>query len=168
MVGIELDKICFIILKARQLNVKEQPVIEDPVGSNLSDDNFQEILSGDVEDASEEELRSVIDDFNVDERIRLVALTWIGRGDFDRDEWEDALTQVVERRIADTASYLLEMPLLADYLEEGLASFELSCVGEEQIGALPDGTPALRREDPGEGMAIRRTGGSAAGEDVQS
>jgi hypothetical protein len=45
---------------------------------------------------------------------------WIGRGTFGSDELDDAVeTARTERRNA-TASYLLGIPLLADYLEEGL------------------------------------------------
>ena len=59
MIGIELDKICFIILKARQLNVKEDAGLDDPIGSNMSDEERQALrdkiqarfreLNGDLE-----------------------------------------------------------------------------------------------------------------------
>ncbi len=51
----------------------------------------------------------------------LVALVWVGRGSYTPQELSDAIAtakggQVMNR----TEDYLLEMPLLADYLEEGL------------------------------------------------
>jgi hypothetical protein len=69
---------------------------------------------------TEEELRELIDDLNVDETAELVALVWVGRGDYDAAEWADALAAARERANKRTAKYLLGMPLLADWLEEGL------------------------------------------------
>jgi hypothetical protein len=54
---------------------------------------------------------------NEDELADLVAMTWIGRGDFTRDDWEDAKDQARERGVKGTAEYLLGTPLLGDYLE---------------------------------------------------
>jgi hypothetical protein len=165
MIGIELDKVCFLILKARQLDVKEgDEFADEPPGSNMSDDNFSEVLSDDVEDATEEELRSIISDLNVDQQARLVALAWVGRGDFDRDEWSEAIKAAREEATTPTADYLLGIPNLGDLLAEGLAAFDLSCVGEEGEFDLPEGTPATQREAAGEHMPIRRRGGTGSGD----
>lgn len=74
---------------------------------------------------TEEELKELIDDLNVDESADLVAITWIGRGDFEAGEFEQARTEAQERAEGPTASYLMAMPLLADYLEAGLDALEL-------------------------------------------
>lgn len=66
------------------------------------------------------ELRELINDLNVDEAAELIALAWVGRGDYDASEWADAVTAARERANKRTAKYLLGMPLLADLLEEGL------------------------------------------------
>ena len=47
---------------------------------------------------------------------------WLGRGDFDPREWHDALAQARQIHNAHEASYLIGTPLLADYLEEGIAA----------------------------------------------
>jgi hypothetical protein len=57
----------------------------------------------------------------------LLALTWLGRGDFELDEWDDGLARVGDVRRLHTADYLLGTPLLADYLEAGLALCGRSC-----------------------------------------
>jgi hypothetical protein len=57
----------------------------------------------------------------------LVALTWIGRGDYDADDWDDVLSEVEDTREKHTIDYLLGTPLLADYLEDALSQFGLSC-----------------------------------------
>lgn len=73
------------------------------------------------EDLTERELRSLINDLNVDEAAELIALAWIGRGDFDAGEWADAVAEARERGAGRRASsYLLGMPMLGDWLEEGL------------------------------------------------
>ncbi|RUM96935.1 DUF3775 domain-containing protein [Pseudaminobacter arsenicus] len=66
------------------------------------------------------ELRALINDLNVDEASELVALMWIGRGDYDASEWADALNEARQRDNRHTAKYLLGMPMLGDWLEEGL------------------------------------------------
>ena len=64
-----------------------------------------------------------------------MALTWIGRGDYRADEWDEVLGQMRDVREQRTVDYLLGTPLLADYLEEGLSLFGLSCE-EFELGRL--------------------------------
>jgi hypothetical protein len=73
-----------------------------------------------AENLTEQELRQLIGDLNVDEAAELVALAWIGRGDYEAAEWQDAVTAARERGNRRTAKYLLGMPMLGDWLEEGL------------------------------------------------
>lgn len=69
---------------------------------------------------AEEELRELINDLNVDEAAELVALAWLGRGDYGASEWAEALAAARDRPHRRTARYLLGLPQLADWLEEGL------------------------------------------------
>jgi hypothetical protein len=74
-----------------------------------------------VEDLTERELRALINDLNVDEAAELIAMAWIGRGDFDIKEWDNAVAEARQRGAGRRASgYLLGMPMLGDWLEEGL------------------------------------------------
>ncbi len=74
-----------------------------------------------AEDLTERELRELINDLNVDEAAELIALAWIGRGDFEAAEWDDAVTEARDRGHGRRASkYLLGLPMLGDWLEEGL------------------------------------------------
>ena len=74
-----------------------------------------------AEDLTERELRALINDLNVDEAAELIAMVWIGRGDFDVGEWADVVTEARERGHGRRASnYLLGMPMFGDWLEEGL------------------------------------------------
>ncbi len=74
-----------------------------------------------AEDLTERELRALMNDLNVDEAAELIAIAWIGRGDFDASEWEAAVAEARQRGAGRRASkYLLGMPMLGDWLEEGL------------------------------------------------
>lgn len=73
-------------------------------------------------DATTDELRQVIEDLNEDEVVDLIALAWVGRGDFDRETWQEARALAGERHRTHSADYLMGMPTLGDFLEEGLAA----------------------------------------------
>jgi hypothetical protein len=76
-------------------------------------------------DLREEELRELIQDFNVDEAAELIALTWIGRGDYEPAEFAEAVAEARQRNYRPTR-YLLGMPMLGDWLEEGLEAIGVS------------------------------------------
>ena len=78
-------------------------------------------------DTVRQEIAAYIDAMDEEEQIELVALAWVGRGDFAADEWEDALREARLRREGATSAYLLGAPLLAAHLENGLGEFGESC-----------------------------------------
>jgi hypothetical protein len=120
------EKVCFAVVKARELDVKVPPSgLED--GSNASDDDMGEILEDLPGDPTLEELRSFLETLNDDELEDLLALVWLGRDDYTVDDWDDVLAEVREVRERHTIDYLLGTPLLPDYLEAGLAAFGQSC-----------------------------------------
>jgi uncharacterized protein DUF3775 len=129
-INIDPNKVCFIIVKAREFDAKVDPVEPDP-GSNESDDGEREILEDYADDPTLEELRSAIGILDDDEVIDLIALAWLGRGDFTRDEWENARTLATERHRPNSSAYLVGMPALGDYLEEGLAALGYSCEDDD-------------------------------------
>jgi hypothetical protein len=84
-------------------------------------------------DAMTDTLKGLIADLNEDEQAALIALTWIGRGDYDASEWEEARRLARERNADGSApDYLAEMELLGDLLSEGLAAFGIVPEGEER------------------------------------
>jgi hypothetical protein len=120
--SIPTDKVAFIIVKARAYDVKD--AISDPnSGSNPTDDGDADVLEDKPDDLTRRELMDAIRGLNEDEQIELVALAWVGRGTFGIDEWNEALETARTEHNKRTAQYLIGLPLLGDYLEEGLAQF---------------------------------------------
>jgi Protein of unknown function (DUF3775) len=128
------EKVCFIIVKAREFDVKDAVTEPDP-GSNPSDDGDVAVLEDHEDDPVLQELTSFIDALSEDEQIDLVALTWLGRDDYEASDWASVRDEAARAHNRRTSSYLLGMPLLADFLEEGLSMLGHSCE-EFEIGRL--------------------------------
>jgi hypothetical protein len=121
--GISTETVCWVIARARAFDAKEagdgdaDPDEDDPEAHLLEEEG----------DTIAEELRDAIAEMNEDEQAALIALAWIGRGEFDVSEWDEAVRTAKERNLRNADDYLVGMPLLGDYLEEGLSAFGLSC-----------------------------------------
>jgi len=125
--SISPDKVCYIIVKAREFDAKD--VVTDPDdSSNATDDAMVAVLEDHRDDPVVQEIAAAIFAMSEDEQIDLVTLTWLGRGDGTIDDWDELRAEAARAHNKRTASYLLGMPLLPDHLEEGLAAFGLSCV----------------------------------------
>jgi hypothetical protein len=113
------DTVRFIIDKAREFHVKEEVTIpEAPLSP--SDDWARQILADHADDPSYQEAKTTIDDLEPDQQVTLVALMWLGRGDYAVEEWDSAIENAKDSWNERTAEYLLGTPLVADYLAEGL------------------------------------------------
>jgi hypothetical protein len=133
MPEINLAKVCFVIEKSRELLSGD--VGFDPDASNQADDGERAVLTG-ANASIRRELVEFIKDLDVDKAAALVALAWIGRGDFDAEDWQSAVDAASERYEGPTWKYLLGMPLLPDQLEDALSAFGRSC---EDFEAGEDG-----------------------------
>ena len=124
--SIPLEKLCFIIDKARQFDAKD--VLTDPGdSSNATDDRMRSVLEDHSDDPVYSELKSAIWALNEDEQIDLVALTWLGRGDDTLDNWDELRAGAGRDHTNRTPDYVLGIPLLSDYLEDAISQFGLSC-----------------------------------------
>lgn len=113
--------VIYLIAKAKQIAVKDVVTEPDPA-SNPSDDHLVGIVEDPSEDTVDEDMLRYIEELSEDEQIDLVALAWLGRDDFAAEEWPEVREQAVDAHNDRTANYLLGMPLLANYLEAGLAT----------------------------------------------
>jgi Protein of unknown function (DUF3775) len=134
MLTIPLENLAFIIIKAREFDAEVPPVDEDS-GSNPSDDDERDVLQFSADNPTHQELVDAINGLSDLERIELLALTWLGRGDYAKEEWREALREA--RRVHDEkeTDYLIGTPLLADYLEEGLSQLGYS-LEDFEIGRM--------------------------------
>lgn len=136
------DAAFYILLKAREFDAKVENV--DPgSASNPTDDRDVDVLEFNVEDAVEEELVSAIERLNLDARLDLIALIWIGRGDFTFEDWAEARTAAREVDPTQVARYVLGMPTVSDYLEAALAQLGFTLNEYLDSGLYPPAAPAL-------------------------
>jgi len=88
MLNVNPDIVRFIIDKAHEFQAKEDVVIPDPPDSP-SEDWALQVLADQEGDLTYQELASTIDDLEPDQQIDLVGLMWLGRGDYEADDWEE-------------------------------------------------------------------------------
>jgi hypothetical protein len=119
--GINPDKVSHVIFKARMFDAKEG-VTDPDSGSSGADDGMVDVLEDLADDPTYQELMEYIRSLDEEEQVNLVALAWIGRGTYDAAEWDEALSEARHAHNARTAEYLTGLPLLGDYLDEGLAA----------------------------------------------
>src|SRR5262245_57096029 len=94
---ISRDKLAQIVVLARAYDVQVPPADPDS-GSNAADDGAIDMLEETRDNSTAHELRAAIASLDEDARTELVALSWIGRGDYGADEWSDALIAARERK----------------------------------------------------------------------
>lgn len=118
--GISLETVATIIDHARAVQGEE----EAELGAAADDGGDEDPVEDDL---TEDSLRAFITELNEDEQAALIALAWVGRGDYGPEEWEEACGLAAERNDGrDAADYLLGMDNLGDLLAEGVAAFGLS------------------------------------------
>jgi hypothetical protein len=126
------DTVRLIVEKARTVSAAVNENYADGAEHEVEvDDDARDphrhdgLAEEETEDQTEQELRQIVRELNVDEAAELIALTWIGRGDYGADEFADAVAEAKQRNYR-PARYLLGMPMLGDWLEEGLEAIGVS------------------------------------------
>lgn len=121
------DTVRLFVLKAKAISAGVNEDYEDGAeheveydGGTHDNHHHDGLAEEEEENLTEKELRGLIADLNVDQAAELVALAWVGRGDYDAAEWQDAVAEARQRGNRRTARYLLGMPMLGDWLESGL------------------------------------------------
>lgn len=131
--NLEVDRetLAFIVLKARAYDVLVAS--DNPNGaSDAADDGFVDALEDEEDNPAGQELRDAIKSLNADAQASLVALAWLGRGDYE--DWNEAIRTARERAELPTWRYLMGMPLLGDYIEDGADKIGVNLIAEEEDG----------------------------------
>ncbi|MCR4268250.1 DUF3775 domain-containing protein [Nitratireductor sp. ZSWI3] len=123
---IDPDTVRMLAEKARAFSAAINEDYDDGKEHEIEFDDAQDqhqhdgLAEEETEDLTEEEFRELVSDLNVDEAAELVAIAWIGRGDYEPGEWADAVNDARQYGNKRVASYLLGMPMLGNWLEGGL------------------------------------------------
>jgi hypothetical protein len=126
MLEINPETVCFLINKAKEFHAKEQVTIPDEALSP-TEDWARQALADHADDITFQEFKVAVDDLEPDQQAAVVALMWLGRGDYSEDQWDDAVSEAQAQWTPATAEYLMARPLVADYLTEGLFLLGHSC-----------------------------------------
>lgn len=137
--NLDRNTLAYIALKAKAFDALVAPD-DTSDASDAVDDRFVDALEDEADNPVRRELQGAIASLDVDGRAALVALTWLGRGDFEAIDWDEALAAARERAQGSTARYLMGIPLLGDFIEEGAEKLGISITAEEAEG-LSDPNP---------------------------
>lgn len=136
--GVSEETLAAIILEARAFDAMVDETDEDEASNDI-DDGEVSALEDQSDNPAEQVLLEGIAGLSMDEQETLVALAWIGRGDYDASEWEEARQMAADRDNGDVAHYLSGMPMLGDYLEAGAAALGINLAETEaQTMSHPD------------------------------
>jgi len=120
------ETICFLINKAHEFHAKEQVVIPD-VPNSPSEDWARQVLADHLDDTTFVEVQYAMNDLEPDQQAIVLALAWLGRGDYDIEEWDSALETAQDELSPELTKRLMSIPYIADYWQEGLNLHGYSC-----------------------------------------
>lgn len=129
---VSLETVCRLIARARELEAVVPAVDADgEEDSGDADDPY--VLDEEADTGIEDEVRALLDDLADEEIAEVLALALVGRGTYDPSEWDDAFQEASDADSESATDQLMDMPMLAAYLDAGLSAFDLSCEGTGQI-----------------------------------
>ncbi len=114
------DDVLRLTQLAREFHAQDAVVMPDTPGNFTDDEWSQEALAGHESNTFLDEFRALVGDLEPDQQMEVVALLWLGRGDYTAEEWEQAVLDARDAWNPRTADYLIAHPMLADQIEEGL------------------------------------------------
>jgi hypothetical protein len=118
--GISLEIVATIVDLANAVQEAEEAKIGDDDDDEPEDDDEEDEIS-------EEMLTDYIDELNEEQQVALIALAWVGRGDYEPEEWAEAVKLATERNVkGDASAYLVGLEGLGDLLSEGVGAFGLA------------------------------------------
>lgn len=132
-----IETLALIIAKARalegEIDENEDDFEDDDEGAPEGD--VELLAAGDneepVEDMDDDELTEVLGSLSDHELAELLALVWIGDGDFGLNSWDEALSKARTVSDEEVLSHLLGADDLADLIEDGLTELGYTVVIED-------------------------------------
>lgn len=114
-----------IARKARLCQAQELINFPEFSQDTSEEDNWSDTLDEQSNDYTYQDVVYTINVLDPNQQALLVAIMYLGRGDYDVSEWSEAVHEAQDIWTNKTGEYLLSRPLVADYLEEGLS--KLGC-----------------------------------------
>jgi Protein of unknown function (DUF3775) len=128
---ISTEKVCAFIETAREVAGKVPSTAgdrtmtgDDSKLETIVDEPGQDVYEG---DERRRQMVEFVAGLNVEEQTDLLALIWLGRGDYDIAEWDDALEEAEARIAARDPDYMIGDASLPEYLGDGLDAFGRTC-----------------------------------------
>lgn len=123
MLNINPDIVRNIIQYAKEFYVKEPASLTDKPGQYPEEYDWTQYLADHEDDLNYQQAIKQIDDLEPDQQITLIAMLYLGRGDYDKADWQQALEEAKNNWNEKTGEYLMKHPQLPEYLEEALTQF---------------------------------------------
>jgi hypothetical protein len=128
---ISTEKVCAFIETAREVAGKVPSTAGDRTTTG-DDSELETIVDEPGQDFYERDHRrgqmvEFVAGLNVEEQTDLLALIWLGRGDYDIADWDDALAEAEARIAARDPDYMIGDPALPQYLGDGLEALGWTC-----------------------------------------
>ena len=93
------DIVQFVIDKVHEFHSREDVTFPEENEAEVVNEDLAEQFATDFAgDPYYQELTTTIDDLEPDQQMSLVALMWIGRGDYELEEWDEAKAVLNELR----------------------------------------------------------------------
>ena len=103
------EKVAHVIIKAREYDAKVGPGTTRRRNGDAEEDPST-ILEDFANDPTRAELSGFIDRMNYDEQANLVALVWVGRGTYEKEEFDEAVETARAERINATVELSARHP----------------------------------------------------------
>jgi Protein of unknown function (DUF3775) len=123
---ISTAKVCDFLEAAREVAGLVPPTTGDRTTSG-DDSPLLTIEDNPEADGRRGQMFEFINGLNSEERTDLLALIFVGRGDFDIAEWPDAVREAHDRLVDRDPDFMIGDAALPEYLGDGLNVFGKTC-----------------------------------------
>jgi hypothetical protein len=123
---ISTEKVCDLIEAAREVAGLVPPTTGDQTTTG-DDSKLVTMEENPAEDDRRRQIIEFVFGLNAAEQTDLLALIYVGRGDYDIAEWHDAVHEAADRIADGDPDYMIGDDGLPEYLGAGLDAFGYGC-----------------------------------------
>lgn len=127
VLNINPDTVCALIEKANEFQAKEGVIFPEKMANSEYEYDGLQILADHQDDLTLIEASKIIEDLEPDQQVDLLALLYVGRGDFEANDFAAARREAKANLAPGLTQYLFSKPQLPDYLMRGLQGLGHYC-----------------------------------------